>query len=293
MIKTVTLLPCKKKNVLPDSIKATIRFILHDCDKILMDAEFAPMLEGCFDSLEFACGDEVFSSSDLVVVMGGDGSIIDAARRAAGFGIPVVGINYGRLGFLSELDDVDIASFFDILKGKFQVEERMMLEVTIERDGSQISLPYPALNEVVLSNGPRSRLSSFELCCDGTQIARYSADGIIISTPTGSSAYSMSAGGPLIYQTMECICATPVCPHSFTLRPVVFPGESVIEIKNALCRENSMYITVDGKEHIEVFSGDVIRIKKNAFSAKFARIKEGGFVSVLNRKLSEIDDLSL
>jgi len=292
MIKTVTLLPCRKKNVSADNVREILDVLKVHCDKVLMDEEFGIAFQKDYPCVSVADNDDVFASSELVIVMGGDGSIIDASRRSASLEIPVVGINFGRLGFLAELDGDETDLLTEILEGKFETEERMMLDVTVKRGTEEIKLPYPCLNDIVLSNGPVSRISTFDLYCDGASIAKYSADGVIISTPTGSSAYSMSAGGPLIYQTMECILATPVCPHSFTLRPVIFTGGSVLEIKNAVCRENSMYITIDGREHTEIFEGDTVHIKKSEKKTKLVRVKDGGLVSVLRRKLSDIDNTS-
>ncbi len=292
MIKNVTLLPCRKKNVTSDDIRTILNILDARNLNVIMDESFGAVFANEYSCITLARNDDVFLSSELVIVMGGDGSIIDASRRAASFGIPVVGFNFGRLGFLAELDGNDAELLTHILDCKFETEHRMMLDVTVIRDGGEINLPYPCLNDVVLSNGPVSRLSSFDLYCDGSNVAKYSADGVIVSTPTGSSAYSMSAGGPLIYQTMECICVTPICPHSFTLRPVVFMDTSVLEIRNAHCRENSMYITVDGRDHIEIFEGDTVLIKKSPKVTKLVRVKDGGLLSVLNRKLSEMDNSS-
>lgn len=289
MIKTVTLLPCIKKNISKETILQVLHVLEMYCDRVLMEKEVAEILNECSPVIEYCDNEHVFNGSELVIVMGGDGSIIEASRRVAYLNIPVLGINCGRLGFLAELEVNESELLCEILKGNFRIEERMMLDVTVLRDDEEHNVLYPCLNDVVLSNGPVPRLSGFDLYCDATLITRYSADGIIISTPTGSSAYSMSAGGPLIFQTMECICATPICPHSFTHRPVVFLGNSVIELKNAYCRENKMYITVDGREHMEILCGDTVRIKKSAEITRLVRVKEGGLVSVLNRKLSEMD----
>ena len=235
--------------------------------------------------------EKLFEGSELLIVMGGDGSIITAARMSHGYDIPIVGINFGRLGYLAELETGEIPLLKNIVMGEYRLEERMMLDVSVVKNGEIVNINYPCLNETVLSNGPISRLAEFDLYCDGEQVAHYAADGIIISTPTGSSAYSLSAGGPLVYQTMECIIATPICPHSFTLRPVVFTGDSVLEIRNPVCRKNSMYITVDGRDNEEIGPDDIIRISKSSSKTKLVRVKDGGFISTLNRKLGkkEID----
>ncbi len=293
MIKTVTLLPCMKKNITKQNILEILRVLENYCDKVLMEKCVSEIICDNIPLVEYCDGEDVFNGSELVIVMGGDGSIIDASRRVSHLNIAVLGINYGRLGFLAELEAKETELLCEILNGNYRTEERMMLDVTVTSKGEEKAVSYPCLNDVVLSNGPVSRLSGFDLYCDGTFITRYAADGIIVSTPTGSSAYSLSAGGPLIYQTMECICVTPICPHSFTHRPVVFMGESVLELKNAFCRENKMYITVDGREHMEIFYGDTVTISKSAEITRLVRIKDGGLVNVLNRKLSEMDVASV
>lgn len=293
MIKYVTLLPCTKKNITAENIEDILSVLQLYCNRVFVEAATFEEFKEQYPVIERRDGQDIFNESELVIVMGGDGSIIDAARRAAHLKIPVLGINFGRLGFLAELEIKETDLLCEILNGNYHIEERMMLDVSVIRDGEEKRFSFPCLNDAVLSNGPVPRLSGFDLYCDGTFITRYAADGIIISTPTGSSAYSMSAGGPLIFQSMECICATPICPHSFTHRPVVFMGSSVIELKNSLCRENKMYLTVDGREHTEILCGDTIKIKKSAEITRLVRIKDGGLVSVLNRKLSEMDIFSV
>lgn len=293
MIENVTLLPCENKNIPNECIVSVLDILSSVCKAVYVDQAFPTEIISAYPVIKARDDDGVFDESQLIIVMGGDGSIIDAARRSASYAIPILGINFGRLGFLAELEVRETELLMDILKGNFKTEKRMMLDVTVTRNGEAINIPYPCLNDVVLSNGPVPRLSSFDLYCDGARAARYSADGIIISTPTGSSAYSMSAGGPLIYQTMECICATPICPHSFTLRPVIFTADSVIEIRNALCRQNKMYITVDGKDHTEIFSGDTVTVKRSRDVARLVRVKEGGLIGVLSRKLSDMDSSSV
>lgn len=280
MKNCVTLLTNPKKNVSGDAAKKILSVIVNSgISEIKTDICLAYLKS--YSNLVTVCNnDELFDNSRLIIVMGGDGSIIDVARRSAKYRIPIAGINFGRVGYLAELEYSERDLLAKMLKEGFKIEERMMLEVEVAGKDKLI-----CLNDVVLSNGPISRLSFFDLTCSGTEIARYSADGIIISTPTGSSAYSLSAGGPLIYQTMECICATPICPHSMTMRPIVFDSEAVIEIKNPYCRENRMFVTVDGRDNIEVFPDSVITVKKSNYKTELARIKNSSFVDVLHEKL--------
>lgn len=285
MIDTVTLLSNPKKNVPRQAAEEIVNVLIKGGAKqIRTDNQLAYLTE-VSDKVVIRSDDALFEKSGLIVVMGGDGSIIDAARRSAHHGVPITSINFGRIGYLAELDYSERELLCGMLNGDFKTEERMMLEVTVT--GKEEKCTLISLNDVVLSNGPISRLSFFELWCSGTEVAKYSADGIVICTPTGSSAYSLSAGGPLIYQSMECICATPICPHSMTMRPIVFDADAVIELKNPYCRENKMFITVDGRDNVEIFPGDIVTVKKSPLKTRLARIKSSSFVDVLHGKLAE------
>ncbi len=229
------------------------------------------------------------SKVELVVALGGDGTIIEVARATAGMNIPIFGVNYGKIGYLADAESVAESSIEEVLSGNCRIERRMTLDVTVLRSGKVVAHDYHALNDVVLSNGPVPHLLSFELYCNGVLSQNIRSDGIIIATPTGSSAYSMSAGGPVVDPEMSCIVGTPVCPHSLHVRPVVFKGSSVLEIKNARCRTNKIYLTVDGKETAEISDGDIIRIEKSHMDVPLVRVRDQGFLNVLFTKLSDKD----
>lgn len=287
-IKKVTLLVTPKKHILRESVCEIFKILINcGVERVFIESDIGYLTE-INDVAEVCTDDKLFCNSELVIVMGGDGSIIDAARRSANYAVPLAGINFGRLGYLAELEYSEKERICELVSGKFWIEERMMLEVCVSDRDKLLSL-----NDTVLSNGPISRISNFDLLCDGVEVARYVADGIIICSPTGSSAYSLSAGGPLIYQTMECILATPICPHSMTVRPIVFSPDSVIEIKNPYCRENNMYITVDGRDNIEIFPKDTVTVKKSALKAHLARVKSKSFVDILHEKLSNHDGFDI
>ncbi len=230
-----------------------------------------------------------FSDIDLIVVLGGDGTIIDAARATTGLEIPVFGINYGKIGYLADAESIDESHIENILEGNCRIEHRMTLDVSVIRSGKVVHGVYNALNDVVLSNGPIPHLLSFELYCNGVLSQSIRSDGIILATPTGSSAYSMSAGGPVVDPEMNCIIGTPICPHSLQVRPVVFKGSTVIEILNSKCRTNNIYLTVDGKDTAEILDGDVIRVERSRTSVPLVKVKEQGFLNVLFTKLSDKD----
>lgn len=274
MIKEILVVANREKNIPADAICDLVERIKQSganatvCDHI-NSGEFLPKYE-------------------LIVVLGGDGTIIEAARSTAGLSIPIFGINYGKVGYLAEAESNEEALIERVLNGDCRIEDRMMLDVTVLRQGKAVC-GYHALNDVVLSNGPVPRLLSYDLYCNGGLAQSIRADGIVIATPTGSSAYSMSAGGPVVDPEMSCIVATPICPHSLHIRPVVFMGNSILEIKNTKCRTNSIYLSVDGREAAEILEGDTIRIEKSSISVPLVKIKNQGFLNVLFEKLSDKD----
>ena len=236
--------------------------------------------------ISFIDGDRLFDEADVIFVLGGDGSIIEAARSTVGRGIPIVGINCGRLGYLAEIEIGELDLVDQVLAGRGTTEERIMLDVKILRGDDVITLPTPALNDVVLTNGPVPRLLSFELYCNGEPVENCYADGMIISTPTGSTAYSMSAGGPILDPCLDCFCATPICPQSMNNRPVIFRGDSVLELHNMHSRGSSIYISEDGRDYLPLQEDDVVRICRSDCRIPLIRVKNGGFLSALRRKLS-------
>ncbi|MBE6587248.1 MAG: NAD(+)/NADH kinase [Ruminococcaceae bacterium] len=275
MKKLVFVLPNKEKQKAIEAAEGI-------CQKILSwgyDAEISAMPENALEarSLERA---------DYLVVLGGDGSIIQVARATTELNIPIVGINYGKVGYMAVLGGEEADELRDILAGNHIVQKRMMLDVDIIKGDRSVRSFSRALNEAVVSNGPIPHLVEFDLYCDGNLCQHIRSDGIIIATPTGSSAYSMSAGGPVMDPSLSCICATPICPHHLNSRPVIFGGDSVLEIKNARCRNNYIYLSVDGKEVFEIGEGDVVRIAKSKYTASIVSQKNNSFIEVLNSKLS-------
>ncbi len=221
------------------------------------------------------------------VVLGGDGSIIDAAHRVMGFDIPIIGINFGHVGFLTEIELGELDLIDRLISGDYTTDERMMLDaVVVDRDGKE-RVKYTVLNDLVLTNGPVARLITFDVYCDGVKVQTCRADGSVIATPTGSTAYSLSAGGPVLDPTLEGICFTPICPHTLSSRPVVFRGNSEITVSNIKNNNSSVYLNADGRDVIHINEGDSISIRMSEYKIKLVRFKGYGFLSVLNAKLSD------
>jgi len=231
--------------------------------------------------------DTMYAVADMIVVLGGDGTILEAARRASVRGTPVLGINMGHLGYMAELEPDELKLLGNVLSGAYEIEKRSMLQV--ERiSGQKHTIAY-ALNEAVISNGSVARIVDLELYEEETFVAKYRADGLIVATPTGSTAYSMSAGGPIIDPRMACFCVTPICPHSLSARPLIFPDNARLCIKNTCQREKMLYLTLDGRTNLELAYGDTVHITKAERSARLVSLKEHDFYNKVHKKLHTYD----
>ncbi len=209
------------------------------------------------------------SACDLIVVLGGDGTLLSVARRHAG-GPPLLGVNLGRLGFLTEIArDQLYPTLVDVLAGDFEVEPRSLFEVALERADGRVQR-YLALNDAVITKTALARIIELRLTVDGRPVSTYRADGLVVSTPTGSTAYNLSAGGPILHPLLPVAVLTPICPHTLTLRPLVVPDTSVIEVALETPRE-SVYLTVDGQEGDSMRQGDRVRISRHARPARLVR----------------------
>ena len=227
---------------------------------------------------------EIPSLVDAVLVLGGDGTMLSVHRLVAGKGIPVLGVNLGSLGFLAEVSKEDIfTSVEKMLAGGCRVEERLMLKAMIQRKGEIIE-EYRVLNDVVINKGALARIIDLETFIDKTYVTTFKADGLIISTPTGSTAYSLSAGGPILYPTLESIVVTPICSHTLTNRPIVLPDQVVIEIGLKSLSED-VFLTLDGQVGCSLKPDDIIEIRKAEYKARLLVPGEKGYFDVLRTKL--------
>lgn len=227
--------------------------------------------------------DKLFEVADIIVTIGGDGTIMRYSKKAAKYNKAILGINAGRMGYLANIEQNEYKLLSKLKTGDYTVENRMMLSVKVY-DGDNLLNEYTALNDAVITSGFIARIIDISAFVKGDSI-KYRADGLIISTPTGSTAYSMSAGGPIMDPSLSCICATPVCPHHLNARPVIFSASSILEIRNAHCRDNSIYLSADGKEVFEIDLGDVIRISKSKYTVPIVASGNASFIEVLNSKL--------
>lgn len=232
----------------------------------------------------FDIGEQNLADIDLLIVLGGDGTLLGIARSLNdSFNSPILGINIGNLGFLSSVDISDIDIALEKLKdGKYKFVDRMMLNCKVESDENKEELK--ALNDVVLARGTLSRMVKFTIFVDGKIYSTFKGDGLIIATPTGSTAYSFSAGGPFIYPDLELITITPICPHTKSMQTIVLKGDSVIDIY-ADHEEEKIYLTVDGQKAIKINHETSVKVSKNKKSVKLLVFDDYDYFKVLRSKI--------
>ena len=236
----------------------------------------------------FEDNDSFIKNSDMVISVGGDGSMLRAAKAAARENKNVLGINAGRLAYLCGLDKNELSLLSFLKEGKYTVQNRMMLKVTVMKNGETV-FEDVCLNDAVFSRGADLRLIDLNVKTGGRDIADYLADGAIFATPTGSTAYSMSSGGPIVEPTLEAILLTPICPHSLAVRPYIFSGNAEFEVTVKLTEGGAdrVYLFCDGGEAVPVDGESVVKIEKSEIRSGFISIKTDNFIDVLNKKLEK------
>lgn len=227
---------------------------------------------------------EIPSLVDIILVFGGDGTFLGVARLACRHGTPILGINLGGLGFLTEITVDEIYPMMDrIVRGEYEIENRQMLRTTIRRGKSQIG-SYDVLNDVVINKEAVARIIDLEIHIEGSHVTTYRADGIILSTPTGSTAYSLSAGGPIVHPGLPVTIITPICPHTLTNRPLVISSDMKVELKIAT-EEPDTYLTLDGQIGIRLSTGDVVEVRKSDTFVKLIKSPFRDYFTILKTKL--------
>jgi NAD+ kinase len=221
---------------------------------------------------------------DIILVFGGDGTFLGVARIACGHGTPILGVNLGGLGFLTEITVNEIYPMMErILSGEYEVEDRQMLRTTVSR-GSGKSKKYEVLNDVVINKEAVARIIDLEIYIEGSHVTTYKADGIILSTPTGSTAYSLSAGGPIVHPALPVTIITPICPHTLTNRPLVVSNEMKVELR-ITTQEPDTYLTLDGQIGLRLKTGDIIEVIKSDTIVKLIKSPFRDYFTILKTKL--------
>ncbi len=284
-MKAIGLIANKDKDNVLNLLQFVINWLKQRGVKIMMDQETSSILD---DSSSFFTSEEMANHCDCILVLGGDGTMLNTARIAAPWNIPLLGINLGRLGFLSEIDIPNVEEGLEkLLHGEYQIEKRMMLQAQVLRQGKLLDVSI-ALNDAVITKGAFSRLIRLQTNIDGEKVAVYPVDGIIVASPTGSTAYSLSAGGPVVIPEMDLMILTPICPHSLWARPLIIASNSQLKVK--LLSDNAeVMLTMDGQHAFRLEQNDEIMVTKAPYKANFIKLSGRSFYSVLHSKLNEGD----
>ena len=223
-------------------------------------------------------------SADLLIAFGGDGTILHLARTVALHSVPVLGVNLGSLGFMSELEVNELDRLRDLAEGRFTVESRMMLDASVLREGRQVYSNI-ALNDAVISKGSIARVVRLDIFTEEGRLTRVGGDGIIVSTPTGSTGYSMAAGGPIVEPTAKNLLLTPICPHSTRSSSYVLSPDHVITVEAADANRKFVYLSVDGGKAFSLKNGDQVRVSTSKYTTKLVRLSKKSFCEILDKKM--------
>lgn len=249
--------------------------------QVLVDQETGGL---CPPGMEVVAKPDLPGLVDLLIVLGGDGTLLSAARLVAGLGVPILGVNLGGLGFLTATPEEDLPGALEALfQGRYVIEERMTLASHIRRQGARLGDAF-ALNDVVISKGTMGRIISLEVQVDGQFVTSYRGDGLIVSTPTGSTAYSLAAMGPIVFPTLEALILTPICPHTLTNRPIVLPAEGRVEV-HLPADAQAVMLMLDGQVECALEPKDVVEIKRAETRIKLVRFPQPNYFQVLRTKL--------
>lgn len=224
------------------------------------------------------------AKADMLVCFGGDGTILHAARDANARGIPVLGVNMGSVGFMAEVEHSELDALQRVVKGKYTIEHRMMLDVSVRRGREVISREI-ALNDAVVTKGAVARVIDLDIVGDGNHIYEFSGDGVILATPTGSTAYSISAGGPIVEPTAENILVTPICAHSLQAKPLVLGRDRVVTAAIGRMARKTAYLSVDGGRAFKLCGGDIVEVRRSESVTKLVRLSDNSFYETINQKL--------
>lgn len=264
--------------------KITALLVSEGAEVMMLKSAFSDSLK---DVVTYDNHSELVENCDVLLTIGGDGTIIHCAKHAAAYSKPVLGINLGRLGYVAGLEADETEKLSQLVKGNYRIESRSVLSVSVVSDDGKHK-EYTAVNDAVISRGSLSRIIDLQVSIDGTFASSYRADGLLVATPTGSTAYALSAGGPVISPELRCIELVPICPHSLSARSVILSENSVIEIKATSPDERS-YLTIDGQISVELLQSDIIEIKNSHLSLDMIVLKERNFYKLAGEKLKEVN----
>jgi NAD+ kinase len=282
MIKTVGIISRPRREDVARVVPPLVNWLQAHGAEVFCDSETGDCIQPL--AAQTRKREDIPGCTDLLIVLGGDGTLLSAARLAAEYRVPILAVNLGGLGFLTTVPQDEIYSILEeLFAGKHRVSERVMLDAEIIRAGNVIRRQI-ALNDAVLNKAALARIMDLELRVDGEYVTTYKSDGLIISTPTGSTAYSLAAGGPIVYPSVEAFVVSPICPHTLTNRPIVIPDSATIEI-DFKAEDDTVFLTLDGQIGIELFRGDHIRVRKAPNKLMLVRPARKTYYQILRSKL--------
>lgn len=239
------------------------------------------------DQVQISKLEDELKRADVLVCFGGDGTILHAARDANPYNIPVLGINLGSVGFMAELEQGELSLLSRLANGKYTIERRMMLDVAVKREGRKI-FSETALNDAVVTKNAVGRVLDLEVTGDRAPLSSFSGDGVIISTPTGSTAYSLAAGGPIVEPTAENMIMTPICAHSLHAKPIVLDSARAVGVRIAAGSRKTAFLSVDGGRAFKIQPGDWVECRKSEQTTRLIRLTGRSFYERINQKLGKV-----
>jgi NAD+ kinase len=282
MIKTVGIISRPRREDVARVVPPLVNWLQAHGAEVACDSETSDCIQPL--AAHTRKREDLPGCTDLLIVLGGDGTLLSAARLSAECRVPILAVNLGGLGFLTTVSQDEIYPILEeFFAGKHRVSERVMLDAEIIREGAVIRRQI-ALNDAVLNKAALARIMDLELRVDGEYVTTYKSDGLILSTPTGSTAYSLAAGGPIVYPTVEAFVVSPICPHTLTNRPIVIPDSATIEI-DFKAEDDAVFLTLDGQIGIELVRGDHIRVRKAPNKLMLVRPSKKTYYQILRSKL--------
>jgi NAD+ kinase len=284
--KTIALIGKYQSQDIAESIRMLARYLHERGMTVLIEEETARNVVSQLDLRSWTSGSFAWlgAHADMAIVAGGDGTMLNAARQLARYRVPLVGVNQGRLGFMTDISRNDmLVAMDDLLDGKFVPETRMLLEAEVLRDERPVGAPHLALNDVVVDKGAIGRMIEIELFVDSEFIYHLRADGLIVATSTGSTAYALSANGPILHPQVSAIALVPLCPHALTNRPILVGDRNEIEIR--IVHGTDSRVHFDGQVTVDLKNGDCVRIRRSEYSICLLHPPGHSYFAMLRQKL--------
>lgn len=281
-MKNIAIFPNEERDIDLSATRELVRVLNGYGRTVIFDEKYKDQIS---EKAEFMNKDAVLKKADLIVALGGDGTILKVAADAAEYDIPMMGINLGHLGFLAQAEKDEISVFEKIFAGEYTVSRNMMLEARLIRDG-KVAEKYTALNDVILK-GRASKMAALEVEVDGISTTRCLADGMIVATSTGSTAYSLSSGGPIVHPELDCMLITPICPHTLKSRCMVIPSDKTITEKIDTSYKCEVLLKIDSNSVHVMEEGEYIEIVKSEKRASFINLNGRNYFDVVRKKLAD------